>query len=106
MFFVTILALAAATVSASPIETRAKTVTLPLKHVRNVSSIKNIVEKGKARIDKINGVSSLVARTASGSVTNEDVTYVAPVIIGGTTWSLIVDTGCKSRLESSQFLDK
>jgi hypothetical protein len=93
MFFVTILALAAATVSASPIETRAKTVTLPLKHVRNVSSIKNIVEKGKARIDKINGVSSLVARTASGSVTNEDVTYVAPVIIGGTTWSLIVDTG-------------
>lgn len=105
MFFVTLLALAAATVSASPIEPRKAFTTLPLKHVRNVSSIKNIVEKGKARIDKINGVSGLTARTASGAVTNEDVTYVAPVIIGGTTWSLIVDTGCKLPLEHGQFGD-
>lgn len=40
---------------------------------------------------------SLVAkRVSSGVVTNEDVSYVAPVVIGGKTWELIVDTGCKS----------
>jgi hypothetical protein len=67
-----------------------------LKHVSNFKSIKNIVAKGQARINAINGVKHVGASTevSSGSVTNEDVTYVAPVTIGGNTWDLIVDTGC------------
>lgn len=99
MLFVATLAVAAVAVSAAPLESRAETVVLPLKQHSNVSSIINIVQKGKARIDSINaGKSAPVARAAavsSGSVTNEDVSYVAPVVIGGTTYSLIVDTGCK-----------
>jgi len=89
MFFVTILAVAAAAVSASPIEREAKTAVLSLKRVSNVTSIKNIVNKGQARLNKVNGIEA----ASSGSVTNEDVTYVAPVTIGSATWSLIVDTG-------------
>jgi len=97
MLFVTLLAVAAA-VSASPVERQAKTAVLPLKHINNVTSIKNVVKRGAARINKINGVQtvSTVSDASSGSVTNEDVTYVAPVSIGGTTWQLIVDTGCTS----------
>lgn len=49
-----------------------------------------------AQIDKINGdTSSVEKRASSGTVTNEDVSYVAPVVIGGTTYELIVDTGCQ-----------
>lgn len=94
MFFVTLLA--AAAVSASPIEPQAKAAVLPLKHISNVSSVKNIVDKGHARISKVNGVTAVGAtvEVSSGSVTNEDVSYVAPVSIGGNTWQLIVDTGC------------
>lgn len=95
--FVT-LALVAA-VYASPIaERQAKTAVLPLTTVNNAKSAMGLVSSGKARINKINGVQSssvaLQSDASSGSVTNEDVTYVAPVSIGGNTWSLIVDTGC------------
>ncbi|KUJ11569.1 acid protease [Mollisia scopiformis] len=95
MYFATVLALAAAAVSASPVERRAQTVAVPLKHVSNFTSIKNVVSKGKARLNAINGINSVgvTAAVSSGSVTNEDVTYVAPVVIGGKTWELIVDTG-------------
>lgn len=101
MLFIALLA--AAAVSASPIELQAKTIVLPLKHVSHVTSVKNIVDKGHARINKVNGISSASATTevSSGSVTNEDVSYVAPVTIGGNTWQLIVDTGCTSFLQDA-----
>lgn len=101
MFFVTLLA--AAAVSASPVELQARTAVLSLKHVSNVTSVKNIVDKGQARINKINGASAAGATTevSSGSVANEDVSYVAPVSIGGSTWQLIVDTGCTSLLQDA-----
>lgn len=93
MHFITLLA-AAAAVSASPIERQAQTVPVPMKRVAQFVSIKNIVEKGQGRIQKVNG-GSISRRASSGAVTNEDVTYVAPVKIGSNTWQLIVDTGCK-----------
>ena len=98
MLFVALLA--AVAVSASPIAPLAKTVVLPLKHVSNVSSVKNIVAKGQARINQVNGVSA-ATDASSGSVTNEDQSYVAPVSIGGTTYQLIVDTGCMSLLHDT-----
>jgi hypothetical protein len=94
MLFVALLA--AAAVSASPIELQPRTAVLPLKQVSNISSVKSIVGKGQARLNKING-----AEVSSGSVTNEDVSYVAPVSIGGSTWQLIVDTGCKLLLQDA-----
>lgn len=102
MLFVA-LVMTAAAVSASPVERQAKTAVLSLKHTSNVSSIKNIVDKGQARINKINGVTALGATSevSSGSVTNDDVSYVAPVSIGGSTWQLIVDTGCMSLLQDA-----
>ncbi|KAF5542388.1 hypothetical protein FNAPI_9965 [Fusarium napiforme] len=95
LFAVTLTLAAAAAVSASPLEPRAKkTAVLPLKHVVQATSIKPIVQKGQARIRKINGESTVqLDSVSSGSVTNEDVSYVAPVVIGGNTWNLIVDTG-------------
>lgn len=100
MHFLTALTLAAAAVSASPVERQAKTVVLPLTHKQNVTSLKNIVNRGQQRISAINGVQNAAVGpspdVSSGSVTNEDVTYVAPVKIGSSTWSLIVDTGCRS----------
>jgi len=98
MFYAALLT-AAVAVSASPVERRqAKTAVLPLTHVSNVTSIKNIVSKGQARMNHINGIETVSASPAvsSGTVTNEDVSYVAPVSIGGKTWQLIVDTGCTS----------
>ena len=99
MLVVGLLAIAAAAVSASPlaVERQAQTIVLPLTHVSKFTSIKNIVNKGQQRLGAINA--NAVGPTpdvSSGSVTNEDVTYVAPVTIGGSTWQLIVDTGCKS----------
>jgi hypothetical protein len=104
MFFVALLVIAAAAVSASPVERHANTAVLSLKHVSNVTSIKNIVDRGQARINKINGVQAVGAapEVSSGSVTNDDVSYVAPVSIGGNTWQLIVDTGCTSLLQDAQ----
>lgn len=96
MLFVPLLAAAAAVVSASPVQPR--TAALPLKHVSHVTSVKNIVNKGQARLSKANGVTPVSAASdaSSGSVTNEDVSYIAPVSIGGQTYQLIVDTGCTS----------
>jgi hypothetical protein len=104
MFFVTLIAIAASAVSASPVERRAQTAVLSLKHVSTVTSIKNIVNKGQARINTINGVQAVsdALEVSSGSVTNEDVSYVAAVSIGGSTWQLIVDTGCTSLLQYAQ----
>jgi hypothetical protein len=101
MFFATFLGIAAVAVSASPIERRDQTIVLPLTHVSTVTSLKNIVNRGQARINAINGVHAVgpTLDVSSGSVTNEDVTYVAPVSVGGTTWQLIVDTGCTSLLQ-------
>lgn len=98
MMFIAPLLVLAAAVSASPVERQVKTVVLPLKQHVNVTSIKNIVDRGTYRINSINGVQTPAARAAtvsSGTVTNEDVSYVAPVSIGGKTYELIVDTGCK-----------
>lgn len=101
MLFAALLT-AAVAVSASPIESRAQSVVLPLKLHTNVTSIKSIVGKGQSRISSINGVatdlSTRAAAVSSGAVTNEDVSYIAPVVIGGSTYDLIVDTGCKSLL--------
>jgi hypothetical protein len=104
MILVALLAIAAAAVSASPVERRGQTAVLPLKHVSNVTSVKNIVGRGQARINAINGVQAAGAASevSSGSVTNEDVTYVASVSIGGNTWQLIVDTGCTWLLQDAQ----
>lgn len=96
MLFVTFLSVAAVAVSAAPLESRAETIVLPLKKHSNVTSISNIVQKGHARISAINGEQAApVARASSGTVINEDVSYVAPVTIGGKSYDLIVDTGCK-----------
>lgn len=96
MLFAALLSVAAVSVSAAPLESRAETVVLPLKKHANVTSISNIVQKGHARINAINGEQSApVARASSGTVTNEDVSYIAPVSIGGKTYDLIVDTGCE-----------
>lgn len=96
LFSIALTVVAATGISASPLEIRSKTAVLPLKHVTSVSSIKGLVQKGQARIHKVNGqVATTHVDVSSGSVTNEDVSYVAPVVIGGKTWDLIVDTGCK-----------
>ncbi|KAL7911456.1 putative aspartic protease [Trichoderma velutinum] len=94
MLFSSIAIVAAATAAlASPVKPSAKTTALPVKRVSNVKSLKSIVQKGQARINKINGVKDIEARASSGPVTNEDVSYVASVTIGGRSWDLIVDTG-------------
>ena len=86
---------AAAAVSASPIAPRDATLVLPVTKHSKVTSISNIVARGQAVIDKINGGTSTGnADASSGGVTNEDVSYVAAVVIGGSSRSLIVDTGC------------
>ncbi|KAF9778099.1 hypothetical protein IL306_004262 [Fusarium sp. DS 682] len=92
LFAVTlVLSAAAAAVSA---QSDNKIATLSLKHVERVSSLKNIVEKGKARMRNVNNKNKeSIAATNSGAITNEDITYVAPIVIGGQTWDLIIDTG-------------
>ncbi|KAF7854477.1 uncharacterized protein EAF02_011652 [Botrytis sinoallii] len=96
LFTTSLLAFAgAAAVSASPVA-QVKSAVLPLAKHHNVTSIKNIVDKGQARLNKVNGIAISAKRAtavSSGAVTNEDVSYIAPVVIGGATYSLIVDTG-------------
>lgn len=90
-----VIAAAAAAVSASPIAPRDATIVLPVAKHSFVTSISNIVARGQAVINKINGGTSLGnVDASSGPVTNEDVSYVAAVEIGSGTYSLIVDTGC------------
>ncbi|KAL6900054.1 aspartic peptidase domain-containing protein [Trichoderma evansii] len=96
MLFSSLAVVATATVAlASPVKPSAKTVTLPVKRVSNVKgSAKSIVQKGHARLNKINGVKAVGKLDASsGSVTNDDVSYIAAVTIGDGTYNLIVDTG-------------
>lgn len=105
MHFIALLA-AAAAVTASPVEKVQKRAVLALSHNINVSNVKNIVAKGQSRLAAVNAASVQVgaesdatdatATTSSGTVTNDDVSYVAAVTIGGNSWSLIVDTGCES----------
>lgn len=99
MLFAACLTVAAVAVSAAPLESRAAAIALPLKKHSNVTSINNIVQKGHARISSINGEQAAPAARAvdasSGTVTNEDVSYVAAVTIGGKSYDLIVDTGCE-----------
>ncbi|KAM3418792.1 hypothetical protein BST61_g4762 [Cercospora zeina] len=73
MFFRTSLGLAAAAaiISAAPVQQESSSFVLALKRVANVSSMKNIVANGQAKISKIN----------SG------------INVGGNTWDLVVDTG-------------
>lgn len=89
------IAAAASLVSASPVQPRAQPAALPLKQVVNVTSLKNLVARGQSKIRHINNEKDGNLLVSSGSVTNEAVTYVAPVTIGSATWDLIVDTGCK-----------
>ncbi|CAK3788785.1 acid protease [Lecanosticta acicola] len=93
MFFLSIAA-AAAVVSALPTAREAQPMSLPLSHVNTAKSMSSIVSKGQSKISHINGGEKAGnSYASSGTVTNEDVTYVAPVSIGGNTWQLIVDTG-------------
>lgn len=103
MFFQTSLTLAAAaamvsaapaTAPPAPTEEMKPAVILSMKHAMNVTSIKNLVAKGQARLNKINGGADIVARDGSGTVINDISSYLAPMSIGGKTWDLIVDTGC------------
>lgn len=100
MLFTSLAVVATATAAlASPVKPSGKTVTLPVKRVSNVKSAKSLVQKGHARLAKVNNVKTVGNIDASsGSITNEDVSYVANVQIGDGTYSLIVDTGCKSAL--------
>jgi protein-disulfide isomerase len=99
MLFSSLAVVAAASAAlASPVKPSGKTVTLPVKRVSNVKSAKNLVQKERARLNKINGVKSVNVDAVSGPVTNELITYVAEVTIGGSTYDLIVDTGCKLTL--------
>lgn len=101
MLFSSLAVVAAATAAlASPVKPSGKTVALPVKRSSNVKSAKSLVEKGHARLNKINGVKTVGKRDSSGSVTNDDVSYIAAVTIGDGTYNLIVDTGCKSLLTS------
>ncbi len=88
---------AADAVLASPVERAAKPATLPLKHVVSVTSASGLVDRGHARINKINGAQAATFGNidASGPAENDDVSYIASVAIGNANWNLIVDTGCK-----------
>jgi len=91
------VAASAVAVSASPVKPRAESVTLPVSKVSTFTSIKSIVAKGQSKISKVNNNNGSEGNrlVSSGPATNEDVSYVASVTIGGTAYSLIVDTGCK-----------
>lgn len=92
----------AAAVSASPIAPRDQTVVLPVSKHAKVTSMSNIVSKGQAFLDKVNGNTNVVGNidASSGPATNDDVSYVASVSIGGRAQSLIVDTGCTLTCQS------
>lgn len=96
MRFASVSMLAAATVTlASPVEPRAKTAVLPLRKVNTATSAKSIVARDQAKLRQINGRKLVGNVDASGPATNEVVSYVASVTVGGVAYSLIVDTGCK-----------
>ena len=87
---------AAAIVSAGPAELHARSAALPLARVSNVQSIRNLVRRDQSRIAAANRVrSAATPMVISVPATNQDVFYTVPISIGGTTWTLLVDTGCK-----------
>lgn len=94
-----LLAVAAVGTLASPVEPRASKLTVPLKHkvAPNAVSPKSLVQKGRARLANVNNEDAALhfnVDASSGVLINEDVSYIAPFKIGGTTYDLIVDTGC------------
>ncbi|OAA70777.1 Peptidase aspartic [Akanthomyces lecanii RCEF 1005] len=98
------LIVAADAVLASPVERAAKPATLPLKHVINVSSASGLIQRGQARINKINGGAQATFGNidASGPAENDDVSYIASVAIGNANWNLIVDTGSSNTWTGAQ----
>lgn len=59
----------------------------------HVSSVRDLVSKGQAKLRQVNGGAKFNNDANSGTITNADVSYLAPISIGGKTWQLIVDTG-------------
>lgn len=92
------MAAAIAIVSAAPLEPTPQTAVVTMRHSRNVTSMHNVVARGRARIDRMNGLgtTSLVSRSSSGYAVNDNIMYDVPVKIGGKIYTLLVDTGCKS----------
>ena len=91
-----VLAAALAAVSALPTEPRDTTIVLPVTKHSSVTSVSNLVARGQAKINLINGETKIGnVDASSGPATNEDVSYIAGVTIGSTSYSLIVDTGCE-----------
>lgn len=97
----TSLALAASIasfVSAAPAAVEKRT-TIPVRkgHSSKSISAKSVVERDLARIANYNArkpaSAGLEARASSGTITNEDVSYVASIEICTSYYSLIVDTG-------------
>ncbi|KAF8317958.1 putative aspartic protease [Clavulina sp. PMI_390] len=70
------------------------TIILPVKKGTSGNKItaKGVVERDQARIAGYNG-RTLEKRASSGTVSNADVSYLAPVTFCSTTYQLIVDTG-------------
>lgn len=96
------LTIAAAVVSAAtPPQPPTSSITLPLKRFSKVKSVKTIIQKGRARLHHCNGNRPVTSNkvVGSGAVTNDDVSYIAAVIIGSGTWNLVIDTGCMPFLE-------
>ncbi|XWW95763.1 hypothetical protein V2A60_003730 [Cordyceps javanica] len=97
------LIVAADAILASPVERAAKPATVPLKHVVKVSSASGLIERGQARISKINGAQTTFGNVdASGPAENDDVSYIASVAIGNANWNLIVDTGSSNTWTGAQ----
>ncbi|KAF8317083.1 acid protease [Clavulina sp. PMI_390] len=88
-----LVALALLPLVTSAPSTLTKRVSLPIKkRGSNTSTSKDIVNRDLARLAHYNS-RSFSKRDAVGTVTNEDVSYVALVTICGKEYSLIVDTG-------------
>ncbi|KAG2368809.1 aspartic peptidase domain-containing protein [Suillus spraguei] len=90
--------LLALSIVASPVEIRSSPITLPIARKLNTSGgTINILQHDQSRAAALKNVGSdtLSRRTASITVTNDAVSYIAAVGVGSpaTTYYLIVDTG-------------
>ncbi|KAI6716758.1 hypothetical protein JHW43_000710 [Diplocarpon mali] len=85
------LAAAFAVVSARPPKMADYGSAIPLTRIMKVDSMKRIVAKGKARLDTFNTISGM-RMFLSGQITNDHISYVAPVLIAGHVRQLLVDT--------------
>lgn len=98
MHFLASLAVAAAARVASAAHVSAP-ITVSLTRVSNVKSAKSLVDAGNARLRNFNNAGGDEdVTTESEPITNEILSYVANVTIGGGIHSLKVDTGCKSSI--------